>query len=312
MPVLTPPRALPGLLMSIARFVHDRGAVPEADLFELTVPQPLRRSDGEGAAELTFDNTIEVGKRIGLLDVVRKKVTVPNGALDGGTHVAWEQFLLERVLAPAIAGDDPFAEAAGASADLAKTLCWFLDLDPTAAPVFTGPNKQNAPQTRLDMLVSDGDLVKRLSVADAAWNSFSRWAVYLGLARTVNVGRAVGILPDAYPAIRRIAADVVGKRPEPIGAGLKKIGDRIPVLGEGRIARRWHELHAMDAERDLPPALSFALFRLHDEGLVKLSHVGDADVVWRFRFGRDAAQGFDGPVAPQVATFSHIGRGAAA
>lgn len=312
MPVLTPPRALPGLLMSIARFVHDRGAVREEDLFDLTVPQPLRKSDREGAAELTFDNTMEVGKRIGLLEVVRKKVVVPDGTLDDGTRVTQEQYLLERVLAPEIAGEDPFADGAGASEDLARTLCWFLDLDPMEAPVFTGTNKQNAPQTRLDMLVSDGDLVKRLSVADAAWNSFSRWAVYLGLARTVNVGRSVGIIPDPYPAIRRIAADVVGKRPEPIGVGLKKLGERIAVLGEGRIARRWHELHTLDAERDLPPALSNALFRLHDEGLVKLSSVGDADVKWRFRFGRDVAQGFDGPVAPQVATFSHIGRGVAA
>ena len=310
MPILTPPRALPGLLMSIARFVDEHGALDQSELFGIVVPQPLRSSEKEGGAKLTFDNTLEIGSRIGLLEMKGKSVTTSKRAAIAGSKVAPEQFLLEWILSEDVAGQDPFASKDGASADLARTLCWFLDLDPMDAPVFTGAKKENAPQTRLDMMVSDAKLVKRLSVADAAWSSFARWAAYLGLARVVSVGRSVGVIPDPYVAIRRIANDVLGKRPDPLSTVFAKIGERIPVIGSGRHARRWHELYAVDDERDVPPALAYALFRLHDENAAKLTHVGDADVVWRFRFGRSTMPGYDGPAAPQTSTFSHVGRGA--
>lgn len=308
MPILTPPRALPGLLMSLARFLEANGPMPQPDLFDLTVPQPLRKAEGDGGAKLTFDNTLEIGRRIGLLEVDGQSVSTFGGAGISKSKVPPEQFLLDWVLSGDVAGKDPFSEE-GAAGDLARTLCWFLDLDPMAAPVFTGAKKENAPQTRLDMLVPDGKLVKRLSVADAAWSSFARWASYLGLARVVNVGRSVGVLPDPYIALRRLITDTLGKRPEPLATGLAKLGERIPVIGAGRLAQSWHALHAPDVERDVPPALSCALFRLHDEGLIKLSDVGDADAVWRLRFGRQTTQGYDGPVSPQIGTFSHIARG---
>jgi hypothetical protein len=310
MPILTQPRALPGLLMSIARFVDVHGPIDQAELFDLVVPQPLRTSEKDGGAKLTFENTLEVGSRIGLLEARGKSVIASKDAALAGTKVAPEQFLLEWVLSEAVGGEDPFANNDGASSDLARTLCWFLDLDAMDAPVFTGAKKENAPQTRLDMLVSDAKIVKRLSVADAAWSSFARWAAYLGLARVVSVGRSVGVIPDPYVAVRRIVNDALGKRPDPLATTFAKIGERIPVVGGGRLARSWHALYAVDDERDVPPALAYALFRLHDEGVVKLTHVGDADVVWRFRFGRRAMPGYDGPVAPQTLTFSHVARGA--
>jgi hypothetical protein len=287
MPILTPPRALPGLLMSIARFVEEHGAIEQPVLFDLVVPQPLRKSEVDG-----------------------RSVAASKNASVASSGLAPERFLLEWVLSDAMAGEDPFAGNEHPTADFARTLCWFLDLDPMDAPVFTGQNKDNAPQTRLDSLVSDAKLVKRLSVVDAAWSSFARWATYLGLARVVGAGRAVGVLPDPYVAIRRIASDALGARPDALAAFFARIGERIPAVGGGRLARCWHELYAVDDERDVSPALAYALFRLHDEGAVRLTHVGDADVVWRFRFGRRTMPGYDGPVAPQTLTFSHIGRGA--
>ncbi len=310
MPILTQPRALPGLLMSIARFLDERGAIDQPELFDLVVPQPLRKSEGDGGAKLTFENTLEVGNRIGLLEMSGKSIKTSEKAPVAGAKVAPERFLLEWILSEDVAGEDPFASKEGASADLARTICWFLDLDPMDAPVFTGAKKENAPQTRLDMLVSDAKLVKRLSVADAAWSGFARWAAYLGLARVVTVGRSVGVIPDPYVALRRTVDDALGKRPDPLATAFAKIGERIPVVAGGRLSRQWHELHAVDDERDVPPALAHALFRLHDEGAVKLTHVGDASVVWRFRFGRRTMPGYDGPVAPQISTFSHVGRGA--
>lgn len=308
MPILTPPRALPGLLMSLAQFLEEHGPMPQSDLFDVAVPQPLRKVDGDGGAKLTFDNTLEIGRRIGLLEVEGQSISTPSAAGLGKSKLAPEQFLLDWVLSEDCAGEDPFSEE-GAAGDLSRTLCWFLDLDPMAAPVFTGAKKENAPQTRLDMLVPDGKIVKRLSVADAAWSSFARWAVYFGLARVVSVGRSVGVLPDPYVALRRLVTDTLSKRPDPLATALSKLGERIPVIGAGRIAQRWHALHAPDLERDVSPALSYALFRLHDEGVIKLSLVGDADAVWRLRFGRQTMQGYDGPVSPQIATFSHIARG---
>lgn len=308
MPILTPPRALPGLLMSLAQFLEEQGPMPQPDLFDLAVPQPFRKAEGDGGAKLTFENTLEIGRRIGLLEVDGQSVGTSSAAGLGKSKLVPEHFLLDWVLSEGVAGQDPFAED-GPAGDLARTLCWFLDLDPMAAPVFTGAKKENAPQTRLDMLVPDGKLVKQLSVADAAWSSFARWASYLGLARVVSVGRSVGVLPDPYVALRRRITEVLTKRPDPLATALAKLGERIPVIGAGRLAQRWHALHAPDLERDVSPALSYALFRLHDEGVIRLSLVGDADAVWRLRFGRQTTQGYDGPVSPQIATFSHVARG---
>jgi hypothetical protein len=310
-PVLTPPRALPGLLISLVQFLELRGKVPEDELFDLTVPETFRKADGEGAAQLTFRDTVEVGSRVGLLQAKGSSVSVAAGVNFVDSKHRAEQFLLDRLLGERNTGKDPFASAEGPSGDIARTLCWFLDLDPMDAPIFTGARKENAPQVRLDVLVPNADLVKKLSVADAAWNSFARWASYLGLARGVIIGRSQGILPDPYVAVRRLVNEFVGKRPAPIGVALAKLGDRLPVLGGGRLARQWHELHSPDEDRVVSPALAYALFRLHDEGIVQLSLVGDADVVWRLRFGRQqVVQGYDGRVAPQSVNFSHIALGA--
>lgn len=310
MPILTLPRALPGLLMSIARFVEQNGSIDRSELFDVVVPRPLRKADGDGGAKMTFDNTLEAGIRIGLLVSKGESVSTSKTAALADAKQSHEQFLLEWILSDPATGKDPYSNPDAPSADLARTLCWFLDLDPMDAPVFTGAKKENAPQTRLDMLVTDAKLVKQLKVADAAWSAFARWAAYLGLARPVTVNRSVGVIPDPYVALRRVAEDALGRRPAALATAFTKLGERVPVVGGGRLARLWHGLHAVDDERDVPPALSSALFRLHDEGIAKLTHVGDADVVWRFRFGRRTSPGYDGPVTPQVLTFSHIGRGA--
>jgi hypothetical protein len=310
MPVLTQPRALPGLLMSIVRFLEQEGAIGEDQLYDLVVPETFRKSDGEGGAQLTFRNTIEVGSRIGLLAADGSSVGAADGINLSRSKIAPEQFLLDRLLDEEVTGTDPFTEADSPAGDLARTLCWFLDLDPMDAPVFAGSRKENAPQTRLDMLVPNSELVKSLSVADAAWSSFARWASYLGFARVVPA-RNEGVIPDPYRAIRRVIGESISKRPIPIDSALTKLGARIPVIGGGRLAQLWHNLHSPDGERELPPSLAFALFRLHDEGVVKLSLVGDADIVWRLRFGRQkAVMGYEGPVAPATVNFSHIALGA--
>ena len=312
MPILTPPRALPGLLVSIGQYLASRGSVAETELYDLTVPETFRKADGEGGAQITFNDTLVVGERVGLLRRKSGSVSTVPGFDLSASKLPPERLLLEAVLDEPVAGKDPFSGEDGPGADLARTLCWFLDLDPMDPPVFTGARKENSPQVRLDIHLerADRDLVDRLTVADAAWNSFARWAVYLGLARVVPA-RPTGIIPDPYLAIRRITADVLAKRPEPIGTALRKLGERIPVLGAGRLAQQWRSVHASDAAQELPPALSYALFRLHDEGRARLSLVGDADTVWRLRFGRrKLVQGYDGPVAPQTANFSHIALGA--
>lgn len=312
MPILTLPRALPGLLVSIGQYLGTRGSIAETELFDLTVPETFRKADGEGGAQLTFNDTLAVGERVGLLRRKGGSISAAPGVDLSGSKLPPERFLLEAVLDEPVAGKDPFSSEDGPGADLARTLCWFLDLDPMDPPVFTGARTENSPQVRLDTHLerAERSLVDRLTVADAAWNSFARWAAYLGLARAVPA-RPTGIIPDPYVAIRRITTDVLAKRPEPIGAVLRKLGERIPVLGAGRLAQQWHAVHTADAAQELPPALSYALFRLHDEGRAKLSRVGDADTVWHLRFGRrKLVQGYDGPVAPQTANFSHIALGA--
>lgn len=309
MPILTAPRALPGLLMSLVQYLEVRGPMDGRRLFARTVPAAFRKENGEGAAEITFRETVEVGHRIGLLQSDGDTVSVAEDVDFGDSGVPAEGFLLAWVLDESVAGAAPFAESEGPAADLVRTLCWFLDLDPMDHPIFTGNRKENAPHTRLEMLVPDATLVDRLRVADAAWNTFARWAVYLGLARTVP-GRALGVIPDPYVAVRRAVPDVLTKRSQALRPALKKLGGRIPVIGGGPVADQWHGLHRADEERDVSPALSHALYRLHVEKRVKLETIGDGEV-WRLRFGRTtSAQGYDGPVKPQVATYSHISLGA--
>lgn len=309
MPILTAPRALPGLLMSLVKYLEVRGPMLERQLFARAVPAAFRKANGEGAAEITFRETVEVGHRIGLLQTDGDMVTVAEGVGLAGSDRPAEDFLLAWILDESVAGTAPFAQSEGPAADLVRTLCWFLDLDPMEHPIFTGNRKENAPQTRLEMLVPDAALVDQLRVADAAWNTFARWAVYLGFARTVP-GRAVGVIPDPYVAVRRAAPMVLTKRNQAIQSALVKLGGHISVIGGGPVAEQWHGLHRPDEDRDVSPALSHALYRLHVEERVKLATIGDGEV-WRLRFGRrTSVHGYDGPVKPQVATYSHISLGA--
>ena len=309
MAVLTSTRALPGLLASLLAHLARAGALPREGLWDRFVPAPLREA-GE-APKHTFDDTLALARTLGLLQERPGGLELTDAGRDawaGRTSV--EGFMAAWMLDPALAGTDPLDPEAEArpTGDLARTLAWFLELDPTDVPLYQATGAQRRHHAAVRLEEAGGD--PAWAPTDAAWHTFSRWALYLGFARQRPVdGKTMGIVPDAHRVVRRALPQLTLSAAQPIAAFLGELGQRVPVLC-GPAAERAQARMAAAEGREVKPCLAFALERLAREGEVLLTRQGDAEE-WAFRFGRfTKVAAPDGDRRAQVRTYTHVGRAA--
>lgn len=292
MAVISLVRAHPGLLVALCRHL-DRAQEPVSKdtLYSRFVPGSLDTGP-ETAPALTFQNTLDFGQRIDVLAGTTKGIGVSEphrGDWRDNDDVAIQGLLLDRLLDEALAGSDPFdADQDAPTADFARLATWLVRVDPTGPFVTFKPSAQGHPRKLMDGMGGNPDWVPR---DQAGWDAFSRWAVALGLARerpTVQrVDQSLGLVPDVYRVVRDRIIRGLTSRVETLEALLQRLGESVPLLSTGRLDLAWNRYLSVNPEREVFSALSFALVRLAQEGVVDLVGAGDG-VPYTLRFGRYA------------------------
>lgn len=242
--------------------------------------QPLR--SGPAGTGDVVKSSLDVGAELGVLK------GAPGGAgwivdpvvaarLSTNSDQRWPWFraeLLRRISQQAVhalAGKE-------APSDLAMGMTWFLQLDPLK------PLPQAFGEGAEDELKS-----LRLKAIERSeqWRPFRRWAIALGLAREIGLGRSSGwVVPDASTAI----ADQLTDLPRTARAQqwLAALTKQVPVFGPSDLLRGLPEHRG--GWSDLPPGVALGLLKLEKAGMIRMEASDDASDIVTVGLGGNARQ----------------------
>lgn len=278
MAALTPPEALPALLGSVLRHLVGTGPLAEGTLMSRFVPPGLRAGKDGDAASLTLPRTLAVGRSIGVLD--RKSgdnVRISDGfEMPLNSTGPAEEALRRCILTDAAASDRLFTEEETTrSRDLIRALTWFLTQDPTGPPLaWTARLPANSVEERQAVLP------KRLQPFEnqTRWQSFGRWATYLGFARRRRLRAGLwGLTPDLYIPVRE-ALPVSNSDSRPLLEVLGDIAKSVPVASGGAAHRAMTAVLETVPGPQVAPALAQALLRLQEEQVIRLTEMPDYSI----------------------------------
>ena len=167
-------------------------------------------------------------------------------------------------------------ENSEANRDLGLVLTWFMEQEPLSY----GLDKERRVALVEALRAQTGE--RQLQITNnASADNFAYWAVYLGFAWKMNMGRATGerLIPDPTPFLTQVISEILPLDQEvPLAAFMERLAELYPVFHG---SSRHSELEGMGAlppreSQYLAPALSFALKRLEERGVLKLIPLSDA------------------------------------
>jgi hypothetical protein len=291
MAILNLARAHPGLLVALLRHLDRLGdAVDPATLYRRFVPGSIDLG-ADKAPALSFQDTLNFGRRIGALIDTPQSVTLEASQRGTWTNAGLDQSMdqvLDLLLNEENAGANPFEESHKArTADFARLATWFVRVDPTGPLVSYRPSAVSHPKRLLEEMGARGKDAETWVPGDrAGWDAFARWVVALGLARerptTQSVDQNLALMPDLYRLVKRRLPALRGTAA--LESLLTELGTSTPLLTTGRLDKAWNERVGNEPGRHVFPALAFALFRLDREGAIQLKPAGDG-IPYTLRFG---------------------------
>jgi len=163
----------------------------------------------------------------------------------------------------------------GKSADFCFAACWMLSQD-----VFTCPGGNHAS--------IEGPVEKKQVFEEpypfgnnTRWDGFRDWAVFFGLGYWTTQGGARVFHTDPAEAIRVRLTEVFGRKKELTqDAFFSTLRDLLPILDQGDLRTRSEQNFGGNWRAPQPnevsPSLTRALYRLEQEGLVKIDSRDDA------------------------------------
>ena len=268
--------AVPSRVVGVARYLlHNKGKEKQAIVEAMMSPSTLRNvgddenatgGDGMIRSVIRECKAMELcGEEAGVLTLAPDVLSsFPKRQFEAGTMRAQLQRLI-------------LNENSEANRDFGRVLAWFMEQQPLTFGI--GADRRTALVSLLRHQTGDGQLqVTNNSIID----NFSYWAVYLGFAWKMNMGKTSGerLIPDPTPFLTsHLPVLLPVKEETSLLVFLGKLAQFCPVFQ----GSAWHEdLEQLGAlpQREpqvLAPALSFALKRLEERGILKLSALADAE-----------------------------------
>jgi hypothetical protein len=209
--------------------------------------------------------------------------------LPGARDEDLKRGLRRHLLDPARVGDPwTFKEGAAdstGSRDFARAATWWFQqssFDPPLA--WESPNDPRFSVQERQKSISDR--VPRPIWNDTRWQSFARWAPYVGLARPVTVGGKEYLMPHAFSAVADELLPLLSSEPQPISIVFDRLAEVLPIVQGGAFRRTLADHLGSAAKgtasRDadvLDSVVAQACLALEDVGLVSIEHLSDADGV---------------------------------
>lgn len=277
MSVISRMEATPSRVRMLVAILNERGAGETEDrLRAFCSPETLLRNVQNPTA--IFRETLGAAKDLGLIEEVGEKLRVRPGALSRRNDLADDVFqALEAVLLA------PEAEQDLGQSDFARAVAWFLMQSPKR-PLQWSVNYKSWIEQQLTVPETVRfDLTNR-----DRWNSFHYWCRFLGYGEVI-AGRA--LVADPSRALQRLLPRALGDEHEAaILTLLGRLAKISPVFENGRIRQEVEADAKPEFQREpqrLSPSTSFALFRLEQEGQLRLDARPDAHAMI-LDLGKDA------------------------
>jgi hypothetical protein len=269
MSVIQRMEATPNRVRMLVSVLADRpSGETEERLRGFCSPDTLHRDVKDPVA--IFRVSLAAARELGLVEQDDEKFRVRPGVLSRKGSLEDDVFLaIERSLMA------PEAEPDRGQGDFSRAVAWFL-MQPVRRPLQLGVNYKPLIGQQLALPEEMAfDLLNR-----DRFNSFHYWCRYLGYAQLIS---DKDLVPDPTVALRRLLPEAMGSdRESAILPLLGRLARLTPVFESGRI-RRELEVDAKPGFQREPQQLSqstsFALFRLEQEGLVKLEARSDAQAL---------------------------------
>lgn len=292
MALLNPPRSLPGLMRAIITYLMAvPGNTEELKRIQaMFAPSTLSgKADGGSDGSPGLDDTLEVGRSIGLLTRGVSPVALSEGAQrvmkhSDGSDTAYRKSI-RRFILDAVRDGDPWVfnnkgepDSTGCR-DFARASTWVLSRSPIDAPL-----AWDAADVKSDVERSQHGLPAAIPQPfenDTRWNAFRRWAPSIGLARMVSRGTRTYLLPDATMAIAEELIPLLSPRQQPITTVLARLGEALPPIQYGAYRKALDKrLDRQPIEREiLDTVVAQAVLGLEDSAVITLDFRDDAQGV---------------------------------
>lgn len=271
---------LHSIVITLARVVAQNKVISRDDLISICVPQSDFVIDGDKdpsvRARATLSRWISLGLFIESGDEIRLSTNIDRGeSLDAYTErlpsICRNLALNHEHGLPLWPVDGSISEeATGRTADLCRSLAWCLAQD-----IYTLPSSYED----IDRLVSSQIQPGRfIFLNNTRWPGLRPWARYFGFA----TGDDSSFFFDPTVAIRSELKEVLQKKETvPAPDFLSRLSTRLPVLDSGAYRLEVEEVLKPETWKSssagqLSTALSFALRRLHKQGVIELLTLADA------------------------------------
>ncbi|RWO03015.1 protein DpdG [Mesorhizobium sp.] len=269
MSVIRQMEATPNRVRMLVSVLADRPSGETEDrLRGFCSPETLQREVKDPVT--IFRVTLAAAKELGLVEEIDEKLRVRVGLLSRKGDLSAEVFqAIELALLT------PEAEPDFGQSDFARAMAWFL-MQPVRQPLRQGVNYK--PLINKQLTIPD-DVTFDLSNRDR-FNSFHYWCRFLGYGEVIT---AQALVPDPSVALRRLLPIAMGgDREAPILSLLGRLARLTPVFENGRIRRELEADAKVGFQREpqrLSQSTSFSLFRLEQEGMLKLDARSDAQAL---------------------------------
>jgi hypothetical protein len=294
MALLFPPEILPNVARTLFRALQaaDGFGLPQDELAKSVAPAALPRRAGTppGPGTRGFERTLTGCLALGLFDrdgdIIRLHPDLPDVTRDRRRRD--ENFRpLVRDLVLRDAMNHGLWDSSEGARDLTRALAWYLAQNPLRPPaVWNEPG--GIQVVEVEQFGADGE---RVFSNDTRWNSFCRWATFLGFGRYLPRDGKDILIPDPTDVIRHTVPSLLTEKRKEIGIVIEELGQRIPVLDGGSYRREVESRMKPEAVRGatnlLSPSLAYALLRLRDERVIVLEDLADAPLKIRLpeKFG---------------------------
>lgn len=290
MALLTPPPVLPSAMFLVARCLKSADGTMS---WEQLVKQVDGVQESHENRRDTLKHVCSGGRHIKVFEYkslgndsssisLASDVDLDLGTTYHGQLQEFRKCLLRKVMG---AYQEDWESDAGA-ADFLRLLSWWLMQDLYA---FKGTLENVDTEARTQAnddhvtVANVGSLPRwdRITPNATRWSNFVRWCTFLGFGRYLNLGERIFFV-DPTVALRFVV-DEMDPREWPIEDFLREIAGKLPCVDSGSVCedvKRYMKPQSAVMKRmedgRVSSALSHALLRLDDEGLLELINRSDA------------------------------------
>lgn len=296
MALLNPPEYVP----QVARFIYryllsvEGRRCSRDQLTRAVAPPGLEKSSTGGTPE--FDKTLRLCVDLGLVMEEKGGIELSRELPEDARSPRVGDRTFRRTMADCVFAPSQYVEGTQTgTTDFVDAVSWFLTLDPLAP--LAGWEAVQSIQSRSFASREDRPIKN-----DARWQTFRRWALFLGFASAVPGPNSDCLVPDPTDAIDWRLDELTERATEWSAIDfVESLSVMVPVLDRGSFNVRFRDRHGFDplSESEVSPSLALALERLESRGRLRIENRADTEKLRRRRGDRDSEQFSDVTIVKQ-------------